>query len=56
MDRDGSVAEGTASGRTGLTLALAAASCLVAAGLLLWWREGGEVFSHLVTSAMSWCL
>jgi hypothetical protein len=56
MDRDGSVAEGTASGRAGLKLAVAAASCLVAAGLLLWWREGGDVFSHLVTTAMSWCL
>jgi len=42
-------------GRTALKLALGSAFCLVAAGLLLWWREGGGVFTHLVSSAFAWC-
>jgi hypothetical protein len=44
------------SGRTGLRIALGAALCLVAAGGLLWWREGGAVFASLVTTAFAWCL
>lgn len=45
----------TPSGRAALKLAIGSALCLVAAGLLLWWREGGDVFTHLVTSALAWC-
>jgi hypothetical protein len=47
---------GESTGRTGLRIAVGAALCLVAAGGLLWWREGGEVFSRLVTTTLAWCL
>ena len=42
--------------RTGLKLAFGSAACLVLAGGLLWWRQGGEVFERLVTTALAWCL
>lgn len=29
--------------------------CLVAAGLLMWWRHGEAVFAGLVSSALAWC-
>lgn len=48
--------EARPGGRAGLRLALGAGLALAAAGGLLWWREGGDVFGKLVTSALSWCL
>ncbi|HMO31253.1 hypothetical protein [Enterovirga sp.] len=48
--------EARPAGRAGLKLALGAGLCLIAAGALLWWREGGDVFGKLVTSTLSWCL
>ena len=47
--------EAISNGRTGLKLALGTALCLAAAGGLLWWREGGDVFAKMVTSAHAWC-
>lgn len=44
-----------AAARRGLRLAFGAAACLAAAGGLLWWREGGDVFSKMVTSFVAWC-
>ena len=32
-----------------------AALMVLAAGLLLWWRQGGAVFSDLVQAAYAWC-
>ena len=56
MERNGTIVErdGSAS-RPGLKLALVAALCLVFAGGLLWWREGGDVFARLVTTTLAWC-
>ena len=57
MERNEAIAAREAPpSRNGLWLALGSATCLVAAGGLLWWREGGEVFSRLVTTALAWCL
>jgi hypothetical protein len=36
-------------------LLAAALGCAVAAGLLLWSRQGDAVFSDLVLTALSWC-
>lgn len=46
---------GPGSHRLALSVAAAAALCLVAAGALLWWREGDAVFASLVTAALAWC-
>jgi hypothetical protein len=29
--------------------------CLIAAGLLLWWRYGPAVFNDFVLAALAWC-
>ncbi len=29
--------------------------CLVAAGAVLWWRQGDAVFSDMVLAALAWC-
>lgn len=42
--------------RSGLRLLVAAVTCLVAAGALLWWRHGDAVFATLVSGALAWCL
>ena len=56
MARDGTISEqGNTGGRPGLKLALVGALCLVLAGVLLWWREGGDVFARLVTTTLAWC-
>lgn len=47
--------ETTTPGRSALTLALGSVLCLVLAGGFLWWREGGDVFANLVTTALAWC-
>jgi hypothetical protein len=39
----------------GRALLVAAALCLVAAGALLWWRNGAMVFSDMVLGALAWC-
>ena len=57
MERDEVITgEAAAAGSgAGVKLALGTALCLGLAGGLLWWREGGEVFSRLVTTAFAWC-
>ncbi len=44
-----------ASGRFGWVLVAVAVLCLVAAGGLMWWRQGDAVFGSLVTAALAWC-
>jgi hypothetical protein len=39
----------------GRALLASAALCLVAAGSLLWWRNGAAVFSDMVLGALAWC-
>ena len=41
--------------RFGRALLASAVACLVAAGLLLWWRRGTAVFSDMVLAALAWC-
>jgi hypothetical protein len=36
-------------------LIVAALGCIVAAGLLLWSRQGDAVFSDMVLTALAWC-
>jgi hypothetical protein len=43
------------AGYAGRFLVVAGVACLVAAGLLLWSRQGGAVFSDVVLSALAWC-
>jgi hypothetical protein len=43
------------SRRLAFGIAVAAALCLVAAGLLLWSRHGAAVFSDTVMAALAWC-
>jgi hypothetical protein len=44
-----------ASAWLGRGLLLAAALCVLAAGGLLWWRHGGDVFGAYLLTAMAWC-
>jgi len=44
-----------AAGRTGLMLVLASVGLLVAAGLLLWARNGDAVFGDMILAALAWC-
>lgn len=57
MERNGTISERTESGfhRPGLKIALVSAFCLAAAGGLLWWREGADVFAKLVTTTLAMC-
>ncbi|MDF2813126.1 MAG: hypothetical protein K0S56_4157 [Microvirga sp.] len=32
-----------------------AVACLIGAGGLLWWRQGGAVFNDMVLAALAWC-
>ncbi|SCZ05275.1 hypothetical protein SAMN02927923_03701 [Microvirga guangxiensis] len=41
--------------RTGLILVGAAVLCLVGAGGLLWWHQGGAIFNDLVLTTLAWC-
>ncbi len=41
--------------RIGATLIGAAVLCLVASGGLLWWHQGGAIFSDLVLTTLAWC-
>jgi hypothetical protein len=41
--------------RAGLVLVAASVALLVAAGLLLWRRNGDAVFGDLVLAALAWC-
>jgi hypothetical protein len=43
------------SSRPALLVSVAAALCLIGAGLLLWWRHGAAVFSDTVLAALAWC-
>ena len=43
------------SSRRALLVSVAAALCLIGAGLLLWWRHGAAVFSDTVLAALAWC-
>ena len=43
------------SNRLALGIAAGAALCLVAAGALLWWKQGDAVFASMVTAALAWC-
>ena len=40
----------------GRLLLAGAALCLVGAGALLWWHQGGAVFASLVDGALAWCM
>lgn len=41
--------------RTGAVLIVAAVLCLVASGSLLWWHQGGAIFSDMVSATLAWC-
>lgn len=41
--------------RTGRALILAAVLCLMGAGGLLWWHQGGAIFNDLVLTTLAWC-
>jgi hypothetical protein len=41
--------------RMGAVLIAAAVLCLVASGGLLWWHQGGAIFSDLVSTTLAWC-
>lgn len=41
--------------RMGVALIAAAVLCLVASGGLLWWHQGGAIFSDLVLTTLAWC-
>jgi hypothetical protein len=43
------------NGRAGFVLVAASVALLVAAGLLLWQRNGDAVFADLVLAALAWC-
>ncbi|WP_153245859.1 hypothetical protein [Microvirga brassicacearum] len=32
-----------------------AVACLIGAGGILWWRQGGAVFNDMVLAALAWC-
>jgi hypothetical protein len=41
--------------RLGAVLIAAAVLCLVATGGLLWWHQGGAIFSDMVSATLAWC-
>jgi hypothetical protein len=44
-----------APSRTGIALLAGGACALVAAGLLLWWREGGRLFTDSLIASLIAC-
>jgi hypothetical protein len=47
--------EATSTGFSSRLLVAGAVGCAVAAGLLLWSRQGDAVFSDMVLAALAWC-
>jgi hypothetical protein len=43
------------SSRPAVIVTVAAALCLIGAGLLLWSRHGDAVFSDIVLAGLAWC-
>ena len=39
----------------GPAMVVAGVGSLVAAGAVLWWRQGDAIFSDMVLAALAWC-